>query len=100
MVGLLDHNESRPQAADLRAAKSFGGDTHILATQALERADMALLVVAGLRNGGTRRKIVFSIAAATRALDLAARRGVPATVALVQLTPVGRVDLEPGGDVR
>lgn len=58
----------------------------------LERADMALLVVTGLRNGGVRRKVVFTVGAALRALDLAAARGVPASVALVRLQPVERVD--------
>lgn len=64
---------------------------------ALQRSDMALLVVTGLRNGGVRRKVVFTIAAAMRALDLAANRGVPASVALVQLQPVGHVDLDGEG---
>lgn len=67
---------------------------------ALERADMALLVVTGLRNGGVRRKVVFTIAAALRALDLAAARGVPASVALVRLQPVERVDLDGIGGAR
>lgn len=62
---------------------------------------MALLVVTGLRNGGVRRKVVFTIAAALRALDLAAARGVPASVALVRLQPVERVDLDGiGGECR
>lgn len=64
---------------------------------ALERADMALLVTTGLRGGGVRRRVVFTVGAATRALDLAAARGVPASVALVRLEPVERVDLDAGG---
>lgn len=60
---------------------------------------MALLVVSGLRGGGVRRKVVFTLGAALRALDLAAARGVPASVALVRLQPVERVDLDgEGGD--
>lgn len=66
---------------------------------ALTRGDMALLVVTGLRGGGVRRKVVFTIAAALRCLDLAAARGVPASVALVRLAPVERVALGgEGGD--
>lgn len=103
---MSDRTEERPPVCSRGDVQKINGATRSRTDSsrsagvdaALERADMALLVVAGLRNGGTRRKIVFSIAAATRALDLAARRGVPATVALVQLTPVGRVDLGPGGD--
>ncbi|MFF5323942.1 hypothetical protein ACFY2Y_09460 [Janibacter hoylei] len=55
---------------------------------------MALLVTTGLRGGGVRRRVVFTVGAATRALDLAAARGVPASVALVRLEPVERVNLD------
>lgn len=60
---------------------------------ALERADMALLVVTGLRGGGVRRKVVFTVGAAQRCLDLAAARGVSGRVALVRLAPLlGNLD--------
>lgn len=48
----------------------------------------ALLVTTGLRTGGVRRHVYFNLPSAQRALERAARRGVPASVHLVRLAPV------------
>lgn len=93
--------ESRPgrgrQSENTGGRSASHGTGSAAIESALTRGDMALLVVSGLRGGGVRRKVVFTIAAAMRALDLAAARGVPASVALVRLAPVERVDLEVEG---
>lgn len=93
--------ESRPMRG--RQSENTGGRSGSNATgtaaieSALTHGDMALLVVSGLRGGGVRRKVVFTLGAALRCLELAAARGVPASVALVRLAPVERVDLDGEG---
>ena len=94
---MLDHNESRPQAAIPEAAKSFGGDydqsTDLEALTA--RADHALLVTRVIRGGKVRRRILLSLDAAERAADRVVAAGYPPpTITLVRLLPVGHVDLD------
>lgn len=103
---MSEHTNERPPVCSRGGVQKINGATRSRTDSsrsapvaaALERADMALLVVTGLRGGGIRRKVVFTLGAALRALDLAAARGVPASVALVRLEPVGHVDLDEGGD--
>ena len=89
--------ESRP-AGNGTAIKITGGrsgnqsNTDIAGL--LHRADYALLVVSGLRRGGTRRTFYFSLPSALKAMDRAASRGVDASIALVKFSPVGHVDLD------
>lgn len=90
------HNEVRPRRTE-------GDDVNLIGwraasestdlTAALARADYALLVVSGLRNGGTRRSFYFSLPSALKALDRAASRGVVASITLVKFTPAGHLDL-------
>lgn len=101
---MLDHNESRPQAAIPEAAKSFGGDNSDSTDPAvlLARTDHALLVTRTIRGGKVRRRILLSLDAAERAADRVVGAGYPPpTITLVRLLPVGHVDLdELGGDGR
>ena len=64
----------------------------------LQRADHALLLVRGIKGGGTRRRVMFSLPHAHRALGTARAQGYPASLALVRLLPVGHVDLNEGAD--
>ncbi|WP_434966801.1 hypothetical protein [Janibacter indicus] len=67
----------------------------------LQRADHALLLVRGIKGGGTRRRVMFSLPHAHRALETARSQGYPASLTLVRLLPVGHVHLdELGGDAR
>ncbi len=52
------------------------------------RADHALLVVVGTPHGHARSRVFLTVAAADRAVQNARRRGAPAQLALVRLTPV------------
>lgn len=102
MVGLLDANESRP-AGNEAAIKNTGGRSETSLGDVaglLHRADYALLVVSGLRNGGTRRSFYFSLPSALKAMDRAASRGVTASITLVKFTPTGHVDLDSIGGAR
>ena len=79
-----DHNESRPQAADLGAAKSFGGDypqSTGLAARA-RRHDHGVLVLAERRDGIVTSQVFADLAASLQ---------------LVRLLPVRHVDLDDGG---
>ena len=59
-----------------------------------EKADHALVVLAGIRNGGTRRRVYFNLPSAHLAVERAHRRGLPASLYLVRLTPVPIADLD------
>lgn len=52
------------------------------------RHDHGLLVVMGLANGGTRARVVLTLAAARKLVENARERGMPATVALVKFVAV------------
>ena len=100
---MLDHNESRPQAAIPEAAKTFRGVTSDSTDPAvlLARTDHALLVTRTIRGGGVRRRVMFSLPSAQAAVIRAEAAGHPATITLVRLLPVGHVDLDGlGGDGR
>lgn len=96
---MLTGNESRPagNGAAIKKQKAGGRSTGVESTDVaalVQRADYALLVLSGLRNGGTRRNVYFSLPSAQAALDRAARRGVPASLTLVRFTPSGHVRLD------
>ncbi|WP_155892993.1 hypothetical protein [Intrasporangium chromatireducens] len=59
-----------------------------------ETADHALVVLAGIRNGGTRRRVYFNLPSAHLAVERAHRRGLPASLHLVRLLPVPMADLD------
>lgn len=93
---MSDTTEVRPQSKTegdrVNAWAGTSKDSDIAGL--LQRADYALLVVSGLRNGGTRRSFYFSLPSALKAMDRAASRGVTASIALVKFTPAGHLDLE------
>ena len=99
---MTDHNEVSPrQYAEGDHVNAWAGtskDSGIASL--LHRADYALLVVSGLRNGGTRRSFYFSLPSALKAMDRAASRGVTASIALVKFTPAGHLDLDSIGGAR
>jgi hypothetical protein len=84
----LSPNESRPaEAAPETPAKK---SDHSLG----ERADHALVVVAGIANGGTRRRVYFNLPSAHLAVERAHRRGLRASLHLVRLVPVPMAALD------
>lgn len=87
--------ESRP-AGNRAAIKTLDGVTDESTDWAelVQRADHALVVLTGLRRGGTRRNVYFSLPSAQAALARAAARGVAASVTLVRLVPVPFVALD------
>ena len=88
--------ERRPVCSGT-ASKITGGRSGDQSTDLdamLHRADHALLLVRGIKGGGTRRRVMFSLPHAHRALETARSQGYPASLALVRLLPVGHVDLE------
>lgn len=93
---MLDANESRPAGngaaikinVDARSAPSIDDLPEVLL-----RADHALLVTRRIKGGKVRHRLMLSLAAAERAVELARKAGQPATITLVKLQPVGLVDL-------
>ena len=90
--------ESRP-AGNGTAIKITGGRSTDESTLPL---DHALLVTRTIRGGGIRRRVLFSLPSAQAAVARAEAAGHTATITLVQLVPVGHVDLDEleGGGTR
>lgn len=90
-------NERRPRRAAEGDEKITGGRSTVESTELdaiLHRTDHALVVLRGLRNGGTRRRVFYSLSSAQSALARAEAAGVPASVHLVRLVPVPFVALD------
>lgn len=97
-------SESRP-AGNGTAIKITGGRSADQSTDLdtlVSRADHALLVTRRIAGGKVRRRILLSLDAAQRAADRAEAAGHQATITLVQMRPVGHVDLDDleGGGLR
>ena len=85
----MSAKRNRPEIGSPEAIpKTFGGVENSLTGQGA----FALVVLAGLANGGTRRRVMFSLPNAQRAVDRTHTRGLPASLHLVRLAPV---DLDP-----
>lgn len=56
--------------------------------------DHALLLTRTIRGGGVRRRVLFSLPSAQAAVVRAESAGHAATITLVQMRPVGHVDLD------
>lgn len=81
------HNEER------RPRQGAASNLNLTSDSSLP-LDHALLLTRTIRGGGLRRRVMFSLPSAQVAVARAESAGHVATLTLVQLRPVGHVDLD------
>lgn len=89
-------DKRNPEAAILGAPEiTCGAGSDANSTRALaDRAAYAIVVLAGMRNGGSRRRVFSNLPNAEKAVERCTGRGLPASLHLVRLLPVPMADLD------